>query len=81
MVATVKCANDRCDNMEAYFYSVQIRSADEPMTNFYRVSRPYGLTTWWRQSLTCSSETVYEVWQALEGLKAGSSAGDRRQER
>ncbi|KAF1816521.1 hypothetical protein P152DRAFT_470534 [Eremomyces bilateralis CBS 781.70] len=32
----VKCANDRCENMEAYFYSVQIRSADEPMTNFYR---------------------------------------------
>ncbi|KAI0715644.1 hypothetical protein K466DRAFT_381307 [Polyporus arcularius HHB13444] len=26
----------KCDNGRAYFYQLQIRSADEPMTTFYR---------------------------------------------
>ncbi|KAL0068433.1 RNA polymerase III C11 subunit [Marasmius tenuissimus] len=26
----------RCNNSQAYFYQLQIRSADEPMTTFYR---------------------------------------------
>lgn len=30
----VKCP--KCENDEAYFMQVQIRSADEPSTNFYR---------------------------------------------
>lgn len=34
--ATVRCANDKCDSDKAYFRQVQIRSADEPMTNFYK---------------------------------------------
>lgn len=34
---TVNCANERCDGREAYFRQVQIRSADEPMTTFYKV--------------------------------------------
>ena len=34
----VNCVNDeRCDNRRAYFRQVQIRSADEPMTTFYKV--------------------------------------------
>ncbi|KAF4509991.1 hypothetical protein G6O67_001920 [Ophiocordyceps sinensis] len=31
----VQCPGDRCNGNEAAFYQVQIRSADEPMTNFY----------------------------------------------
>ncbi|KXT07325.1 hypothetical protein AC578_508 [Pseudocercospora eumusae] len=31
-----KCPNEQCESREAYFRQVQIRSADEPMTRFYR---------------------------------------------
>jgi len=38
---TVQCPNEKCRNHEAYWYQLQIRSADEPMTAFYKVcSRP-----------------------------------------
>lgn len=33
-----QCANSECDGMVAAARFVQIRSADEPMTGFYRVS-------------------------------------------
>ncbi|KAI1337162.1 hypothetical protein F5Y15DRAFT_418218 [Xylariaceae sp. FL0016] len=32
----VQCATGTCPGKEAAFYSVQIRSADEPSTNFYK---------------------------------------------
>ncbi|KAF2456006.1 hypothetical protein BDY21DRAFT_65688 [Lineolata rhizophorae] len=32
----VQCPNDRCNGGEAFFFQVQIRSADEPMTSFYK---------------------------------------------
>ena len=32
----VQCPNDGCDGDEAAFFQVQIRSADEPMTSFYK---------------------------------------------
>lgn len=35
----VQCPNSACENREAYFYQLQIRSADEPMTSFYKVSK------------------------------------------
>jgi DNA-directed RNA polymerase III subunit RPC11 len=35
---TVQCPNEKCRNDEAYWYQLQIRSADEPMTAFYKVS-------------------------------------------
>ncbi|MBE7179872.1 MAG: hypothetical protein INR71_01475 [Terriglobus roseus] len=38
--ATVQCPNGGCIGMQARYYSVQIRSADEPMTNFYTVRAP-----------------------------------------
>lgn len=41
----VQCPKDGCNGEEAAYYSVQIRSADEPMTNFYRVS--YFKTDFW----------------------------------
>jgi hypothetical protein len=33
----VQCPNEKCRNDEAYWYQLQIRSADEPMTAFYKV--------------------------------------------
>jgi DNA-directed RNA polymerase III subunit RPC11 len=36
-VRTVQCPNEKCRNDEAYWYQLQIRSADEPMTAFYKV--------------------------------------------
>jgi hypothetical protein len=32
-----QCPGSDCDGDRAYFYMVQIRSADEPMTTFYKV--------------------------------------------
>ena len=43
----VQCPREGCDNAQASFYQVQIRSADEPMTTFYKVR----LILW----LTCSN--------------------------
>lgn len=36
---TVQCPNEKCRNDEAYWYQLQIRSADEPMTAFYKVRK------------------------------------------
>jgi DNA-directed RNA polymerase III subunit RPC11 len=33
----VQCPREGCDGHEAAFFQVQIRSADEPMTSFYKV--------------------------------------------
>jgi len=33
----VQCVNPNCDSGLAFFYQLQIRSADEPMTNFFKV--------------------------------------------
>lgn len=33
----VQCSTGTCEGKEAAFYQVQIRSADEPMTSFYKV--------------------------------------------
>ncbi|KLO13012.1 hypothetical protein SCHPADRAFT_828654 [Schizopora paradoxa] len=40
---TVTCP--KCENNRAYFYQLQIRSADEPMTTFYRCTT---CTNQWR---------------------------------
>lgn len=31
-----RCARSECEGEKAYFYQLQIRSADEPMTTFYK---------------------------------------------
>jgi Transcription factor S-II (TFIIS) len=36
--AKMQCPKTGCDGEEAAFFMVQIRSADEPMTGFYKVS-------------------------------------------
>jgi len=33
---SVQCPKEGCDGEEAAFFQVQIRSADEPMTSFYK---------------------------------------------
>lgn len=35
--STAQCPREGCDGSQAFFYQVQIRSADEPMTTFYKV--------------------------------------------
>ncbi len=51
----IQCPVTNCDGEEAAFFQVQIRSADEPMTGFYKVSvktngrvarRYWGLNNW-----------------------------------
>jgi len=37
-VKTAQCPAQDCGGDRAFFYMVQIRSADEPMTTFYKVS-------------------------------------------
>ncbi|KAJ7058632.1 hypothetical protein C8F01DRAFT_1148815 [Mycena amicta] len=37
----------KCNNDKAYFYQLQIRSADEPMTTFYRCTQ---CTNQWREN-------------------------------
>ncbi|KAI7160836.1 hypothetical protein KC343_g14665 [Hortaea werneckii] len=34
--AETRCKSETCDSTKAYFRQVQIRSADEPMTTFYK---------------------------------------------
>jgi hypothetical protein len=45
--ARVPCAKDECLGDQAAFFQVQIRSADEPMTTFYRVRSERGWWWWW----------------------------------
>lgn len=37
LYSLVQCPSDTCNGEYAYFYQLQIRSADEPMTTFLRV--------------------------------------------
>lgn len=46
-LSTVKCAREDCDSRKAYFRQVQIRSADEPMTSFYKCVK---CTREWREN-------------------------------
>jgi hypothetical protein len=61
----VQCPNEKCDGQQAFFFQVQIRSADEPMTSFYKVCE--GIST---DLMDCMahSGTVYEVCEAVEGM-------------
>jgi DNA-directed RNA polymerase III subunit RPC11 len=43
---TAKC--DKCGNTKAYFLQIQIRSADEPMTLFFRCTK-VGCHHQWRE--------------------------------
>ena len=41
----IQCTQDGCDGDQAYFMLIQLRSADEPSTIFYKVERTLILTT------------------------------------
>lgn len=45
----VQCPKEGCDGDEAAYFQVQIRSADEPMTSFFKVSACLG--RWWKLGL------------------------------
>jgi DNA-directed RNA polymerase subunit M/transcription elongation factor TFIIS len=54
----MQCPKDGCDGEEAAFFQVQIRSADEPMTGFYKVS----LNWQDRKRKGTNGCTVYDLW-------------------
>ena len=41
-----QCPREGCDGSQAFFYQVQIRSADEPMTIFLKVLFPLAPGIW-----------------------------------
>ena len=47
MKRTVNCQSPTCNSKFAYFRQVQIRSADEPMTSFYKCVE---CATEWREN-------------------------------
>lgn len=61
----VQCPNRNCGNREAFFYQLQIRSADEPMTSFYKVCFLYSL----RQFESWLMRAVYEVCEGVAGVR------------
>ncbi len=61
-----QCQAEGCEGSRAYFYQVQIRSADEPMTTFYKV----GLGSGWVSlavDLLLMLWLVYGMWCGSEG--------------
>lgn len=64
--AEVQCPKDGCDGGEAAFFQVQIRSADEPMTTFYKVGFPsLGISGF---EVDADYWVVYELRGEMEGL-------------
>jgi hypothetical protein len=57
----MQCPKEGCNGEEAAFFQVQIRSADEPMTGFYKVSLEQGL-----RSGTVLIGIVYDLWKSVE---------------
>jgi Transcription factor S-II (TFIIS) len=60
--AKMQCPRDGCDGEEAAFFQVQIRSADEPMTGFYKVSLNWS----GRMRKGTNGLTVYDLWASVE---------------
>jgi hypothetical protein len=58
----MQCPKDGCDGEEAAFFQVQIRSADEPMTGFYKVR----LNWQDRMQMRTNGCTVYDLWASVE---------------
>lgn len=47
----VQCPKEGCEGEEAAYFQVQIRSADEPMTSFYKVSVVPVMEKWGRDGV------------------------------
>ena len=58
-----QCPKNGCDGEEAAFFQMQIRSADEPMTMFYKVSRVQFNGVMERKA---NLGTVYDLWELME---------------
>jgi transcription initiation factor TFIIS-like protein len=56
----MQCPKEGCNGEEAAFFQVQIRSADEPMTGFYKVRLYFGSRG---QVLM---KIVYDLWKSVE---------------
>ena len=59
----MQCPKEGCDGEEAAFFQVQIRSADEPMTGFYKVSF---LSSWGGFEGIVLMVVVYDLWKSVE---------------
>ena len=66
-----QCPREGCDGSHAFFYQVQIRSADEPMTTFLKV----GCSCGWN-GCGADTEVVYDMWSAMEGELSDALPGD-----
>jgi Transcription factor S-II (TFIIS) len=64
--AKMQCPKEGCDGDEAAFFQVQIRSADEPMTGFYKVRLLLHFRG--RRILT---KIVYDMRESVEGKLKG----------
>lgn len=63
----VQCPKEGCDGNEAAFFQVQIRSADEPMTSFYKVSAVHGANSYIpRGWCVLTRGAVHGMWRAME---------------
>ncbi|KAI0008309.1 hypothetical protein F4779DRAFT_618743 [Xylariaceae sp. FL0662B] len=61
----VQCNNSGCNGKEAAFYQIQIRSADEPMTSFYKVSsHPRGKPS--ERLTVANTGVVYDLRSSVE---------------
>ena len=59
-----QCPREGCDGDKAFFYQVQIRSADEPMTTFYKVAMLFANTL---AVPGAENSIVYDLRSAVEG--------------
>ena len=62
----MQCPKEGCDGDEAAFFQVQIRSADEPMTGFYKVSESLGGIEERFGDGVANFEVVHDLWKPLE---------------
>lgn len=60
---TAQCPSETCNGSSAFFYQVQIRSADEPMTTFYKVRLMLSVL----KELADTVNPVYKMWAEVEG--------------
>jgi hypothetical protein len=58
----MQCPKEGCNGEEAAFFQVQIRSADEPMTGFYKVRTSHG---WEGIVETMLTGIVYGLWESV----------------
>ena len=66
----MQCPKEGCNGEEAAFFQVQIRSADEPMTGFYKVSGKM-VGQGWKHS---NRDAVYDLWESVERELRSSSS-------